>query len=80
VNFHNTHVWLNDNPHTFVASRHQHRFSINVCVGILGDQLLGPIVVLPHRLTGAVYHCFLVSVLPVSLLLEHVPLHQRQRM
>jgi hypothetical protein len=53
--FHNTHVWVHDNPHTTVASRHQHRFSINVWVGILGDQLLGP-VVLPKRLTGATCH------------------------
>jgi hypothetical protein len=27
VNSHNTHVWADDNPHTTVASRHQHRFS-----------------------------------------------------
>jgi hypothetical protein len=44
-------------------------------VGILGLHLLGP-VVLPNRLTGAVYHLLLVNDLPV--LLEHVPLHQRQ--
>jgi hypothetical protein len=25
VNFHNTHVWVDDNPHTTVALRHQHR-------------------------------------------------------
>jgi hypothetical protein len=43
-----------------MASRHQHRFSINVWVGIVGDQLLGP-VVLPNRLTGAVYHRFFVN-------------------
>jgi hypothetical protein len=41
-------------------------------VGIFGDQLLWP-VVLPNRLTRAVYHCFLVNNLHV--LLEHVPLH-----
>jgi hypothetical protein len=75
VNFHNIHVWVDDNPHTTVASRHQHQFSINVWVGIIADKLLGP-VVLPNRLTGAVYHCFLVNDLPVFL--EHVPLHQRQ--
>jgi hypothetical protein len=77
VNFHNTHVWMDDYPHTTVASRHQHRFSINVWVGIVGDQILGP-VVLPNRLTGAVCRRFLVNDLPV--LLEHVPLHQRQHM
>jgi hypothetical protein len=43
-------------------------------VGILDDQLLGP-VVLPNRLSGAVYHHFLVNDLAV--LLELVPLHQR---
>jgi hypothetical protein len=38
---------------------------------------LGP-VVLTYKLTGAVYHRFWVNVLPM--LLEHVPLHQRQHM
>jgi hypothetical protein len=37
--------------------------------------ILGP-VVLPNRVTGAVYHRFLVNDLPV--LLKHVPVHQRQ--
>jgi hypothetical protein len=32
VNFRNTNVWVDDNPHTTVASRHQHRFSVNVSV------------------------------------------------
>jgi hypothetical protein len=49
-------VWENDNPHTTVASKH-HRFSTNIWVGILGDQLLGE-VFLPNRLTGSVYHLF----------------------
>jgi hypothetical protein len=57
VNFRNTQVWVDDNPHITVASRYQHRFSISVWVGILGDQLLGP-VVLPNRLTGSVCHIF----------------------
>jgi hypothetical protein len=48
---------------------------VNVWVGILGDQILGP-VALPNRLTGAVYYRFLVNGLPE--LMEHVPLHQRQ--
>jgi hypothetical protein len=47
---------------------------VNVCEDIIGDQLLGP-VVLHNRLTGAVYLRFLVTDLPV--LLEHVPLHQQ---
>jgi hypothetical protein len=54
VTSHNTHVWVDNNPHTTVTSRHQHRFSINVWVNILGDQFPRP-VVLPNRLTFAVY-------------------------
>jgi hypothetical protein len=48
-------------------------WATHVCVRILGDQLVGP-VVLPNRLTDAVYHHFLANDLPVFL--EHVPLHQ----
>jgi hypothetical protein len=62
--FHNTHVRVDDSPYTTVASKHQHRFSINVWVGILGQQLL-----------DAVYHLYLTIDLPV--LFEHVPIHQR---
>jgi hypothetical protein len=47
VNFRGTHVWADDNPHTTMVSRHQHRFFLNICVGILGP------VVLPNRLTGS---------------------------
>jgi hypothetical protein len=75
VNFYNTHVWMDDSSHTTVASSHQHRLSMSVWVGILGDQLLGP-VVLRKRPTGAVCLCFLVNDLLV--LLEHAPLHQQQ--
>jgi hypothetical protein len=64
VNFHDNHVWLDDNPRTTVALRHQHRFFIDIWVGILADQLLGP-VVLPERLAGALYQRFLVDDLPV---------------
>jgi hypothetical protein len=57
VNFHNTHARADVNPHTTVASTHQHRLSINVWVDILSDQVSGP-VVLSNRLTDAVYHRF----------------------
>jgi hypothetical protein len=74
VKFHNTHLWVDDNHHTTVTSRRQHRFSMNIYVGIWGDQNLGSIV-----LTDTQEWCiigFLANYLPV--LLEHVPLHQRQ--
>jgi hypothetical protein len=64
VNFHNTHAWMDDNPHTTMSSRHPYWFSIDVCVGIL-----------PNKLTGAVYHRFLLNDLPVFL--EHVPPYQQ---
>jgi hypothetical protein len=50
---------------------------VNLWLGIIGVQILRP-VILPNRLAGVVYHSFLVNYLPVFL--EHVPLHQRQRM
>jgi hypothetical protein len=74
VNFHNTSAWVDDNPNTAVASRHQHWISIDVCVGILGDQLLESVVLL-NRLTGAVYRRQLENDLPA--LLVHVSLHQQ---
>jgi hypothetical protein len=74
VNCHNTHIWMNDNPHTTLASRHQHRFSINIWVGILHVQLLEP-VALPNRPTVALDYLFLVN--DFSVLLEHVPSHQQ---
>lgn len=58
-----------------MASRHPYWFSLNVWVNTLGDQHLG-LLVLPNRLTNAVYCNFLVNDLPV--LLEHVPLDQWQ--
>jgi hypothetical protein len=57
VNFHNTHFWVDNNPHTTVASTHHHRFLTNVWVGKLRDQLLLPDV-LPNILTGAEHHLF----------------------
>lgn len=77
VNFHNTHVWAYENPHAILQARNQHRFSINVWAGIVGDHLIGPII-LPNRLTGAAYLTFLQDELPG--LLEDVPLETRQRM
>jgi hypothetical protein len=35
INFHNNHVWAEENPHNIVQSRHQQQFSINVWAGTL---------------------------------------------
>jgi hypothetical protein len=48
-----------------------------LCVGIVGDQLIGPADV-SNRLIGSVYHHFLMNELPV--LLEHGLLRQQQHM
>src|SRR5678816_129152 len=62
---------------SIVESRHQHQFSFNVWVGIVGDHLIGPFF-LPARLTGDVYRQFLEHDLPT--LLEDVPLQLRSKM
>ncbi|KAJ4446641.1 hypothetical protein ANN_13338 [Periplaneta americana] len=73
----NEHVWIDENSHAVEETRHQHRFSINVWSGVLGDRLIGPCV-LPQRLTGARYQDFLINVLPT--LLQYVPCQQRLQM
>jgi hypothetical protein len=55
----------------------QHRFSMNLCCGVLHDQLIGSFL-FPGLLTGAVYLQFLQEEL--SQLLEDVPLAVRYRM
>lgn len=77
MNFHNIHVWDDENPHAVSESRHQHQFSLNVWVGIIENFLIGPFF-LPGRLTGEVYRGFLENDLPT--LLEEVPIQLRQRM
>jgi hypothetical protein len=60
-----------------IPCRHQQQFSINVWAGIVGDYLVGPLV-LPHRPTGNHYRKFLLHVLPN--LLEAVTPAVRTRM
>jgi hypothetical protein len=39
-NIHNYHVWVDENPHHAIhVNAFQHRFSINLWAGILGDSL-----------------------------------------
>ena len=66
VNFHNTHVWSDENLHVIEEFRNQHQFCINIWAGIVGDRIKGPYV-LPNRLTGAIYHQFLSNELPIML-------------
>jgi len=41
-NTRNSHLLDRDNPHGTVESNSQHRFSVNVWCGVIGDQLIGP--------------------------------------
>lgn len=76
-NTRNFHVWSRVNPHASRIQGNQHRFSVNLWAGVIGDHLIGPHR-LPARLNGATYLEFLQESLPA--LLERVPLNIRQRM
>jgi len=76
-NCHNKHVWANANPHASFVNHNQTQFKINVWVGILGDNLIGPYL-LPQNLNGHIYLTFLQETLPD--LLEDVPIALRRRM
>jgi len=77
-NFRNVHIRAHAHPHAIREARHQTTFSINVCAGIVGDRLIGP-VRLPERLTGPTYREFLErltrDILPD--VLDDVPLQLR---
>ena len=77
INFHNNHVWAEENPHTIVQGNYQQKFSLNVWAGIVGNYLIGPYF-LPDRLTGQSYRHFLEEELPM--LLEDVPYQIRNEM
>jgi hypothetical protein len=55
--FHNQHLWTDENPQVTLPSHHQQKFSINIWVGICGDNLFGPHE-LPNRLTGWNYKAY----------------------
>jgi hypothetical protein len=71
----NSHLWDRDNPHGTVETYYQHRFSVNVWCGVIGDQRISPYI-LPQRLTVDIYANVLQDVLPA--LLENVPLQTRR--
>jgi len=48
---HNSHVWVDDNPHATVESNFKLRFIVNLWCAVLDDQLIGPFI-LEGRLTG----------------------------
>ncbi|KAG5894514.1 hypothetical protein JTB14_026897 [Gonioctena quinquepunctata] len=74
-NFHNNHLWAEENPYGISEAHFQHQFSVYVWLGVLDDHLIGPYFLL-HRLTGDSYPNFLQEEVPV--LLEEIPLQLRQ--
>ncbi|KAJ8936957.1 hypothetical protein NQ318_015618, partial [Aromia moschata] len=42
-NFHNNHLWCDENPHEIFEDRFQHQFSLNVWIGIVGYCLIGSV-------------------------------------
>ncbi|KAK4319067.1 hypothetical protein Pmani_009961 [Petrolisthes manimaculis] len=75
-NTRNDHYWLKEIPKKTAESHFQHRFSVNVWCGIVGDQLIGPHI-FEGRLTGKVYLKYLGD--KFLCLLEDVPLKTSQR-
>lgn len=76
-NSHNLHEWAHENPHNKKPFGHQHRFSLNVWLGIIGTRIVGPHF-LPNRLNAENYLHFLNEILPV--LLEDVTLNIRRNL
>lgn len=77
MNFHNTHQWMEENPHAIVQKKHQQQFSCSVWGGIINNTLVGPHF-FENRLNGQMYVEFLRNEL--NQLLEDVPLNIRCNM
>lgn len=77
TNFHNLHTWSDTNPHRTRSRSFQHRFSMNVWAGIIGNKLVGP-VILPQVLNSSFYCDFLENTLPD--LLDDIPATTRRRL
>lgn len=76
INYHNQHIWADENPHAIKPNRPQQQFSVNIWAGIIADHLV--MFELPPRLNGINYLNFLREELPT--LFEDVPLQLRQKM
>lgn len=76
-NSHNMHLWATENPKAMRESSFQHRFSINVWAGVIGDVFLGPHII-EGNLTGPKYLDFLQHNLPQ--LLDDLTQEQRDNL
>jgi len=76
-NSRNVHTWSQDNPHETTVTTFHSRFSVNVWCCVIGDSLIGPLV-LEKNVRGDTYEVFLRDELPG--LLEDIPLMVRGEM
>jgi len=70
------HMWNNENPRVTRLRNFQVRRKMNVWAGIMGTNILGPII-LPEILNGASYKNFLAENIPDFL--EEIPLAERNK-
>lgn len=77
VNTRNTHYYDTVNPHVTRTMDRQHRWSVNVWAGIVGDHLLGPYF-FHENVTGENYSNFLEN--EFQIFLEDLPINLLQRM
>lgn len=77
INSHNLHFWAEENPHVIIQTKNQHKFLINIWMGIIGNHLIGPYVI-DGQLNGEKYLEFLQDHL--NNFLEEVPLLVRNNM
>lgn len=77
-NIHNEHIWARENPRATVTRSFQERFSVNVWIGIVDGQLIGP-----HYFEGALNSeknlNFLRNDLP-QLIEDNIPITTRQNL
>lgn len=77
VNRHNLHFYADVNPHFRGTVDHQHRWSLNVWGGIIGDHIIGPHFFEGH-LNGNSFQNFLNTHL--DNMLDNIPLHSLRSM
>lgn len=41
TSFHKNHLWAEDNPHSIPEGRCRYNFSLNVWIGIIGENVIG---------------------------------------
>jgi len=77
TNFHNLHFWAEENPRLTRETSFQRKFSVNVWMGLIGQDVIGPHF-FPDHLNGDIYENFLRH--DLQDLFDDIPLAVRGRM